>query len=98
MCNYKYGQQKLTNVKFKMGSISLLCMMVRFICMRGIHNYHYICNFNFAIVTVSVQSGTDMRLINFLAHKDRNFKQTNGLSLNGSNAVHDHCNGSVNCV
>jgi len=35
LCNYKYGQQNLTNLKFKMGSISLLCMIVRFMCVYG---------------------------------------------------------------
>ena len=39
-----------------------------------------------------------MRLINFLAHTDRDFKQTNGLSLDGCNAVHVHCSRSVNCI
>lgn len=100
MCNYIYGQQKLTHLKFKMGSISLLSMMVRFICVLYVwtQNCHYICTFNFGTVTISVQSGTHVRLINFPARTDLNCKQTNGLSLNGCNAVRAHCDGSVNCV
>jgi hypothetical protein len=52
-----------------------------------IHNCHYISTFNFGIVTISVQFGTQMGLIIFLAHTDRNFKQTSGLLLNGCNVV-----------
>jgi hypothetical protein len=53
----------------------------------GTHKCHYISTFNSGIVTISVQFGTQMGLTNFLVHTGRNFKQTNGLSLNGCNVV-----------